>query len=73
MSVFRCEICGEPINPNDPNVWQAVHAWKRVAGERVSGKHGGSDFRNARPIQEWAHAGCLYLEKQGLLGQQAIV
>ena len=70
---LRCKICGDPIQPNDPNAWQAVHAWERVAHERSSGKHGGNDFRNAKPLQQFAHAGCLYLEKRGLLGQEQLV
>jgi len=71
--MFVCELCGEEINPNDPNVWQAVRAWKRVSGERGSGKHGGNDFRNAKPLQKWSHAGCLYLEKNGLLRQESLI
>jgi hypothetical protein len=72
-SPFRCEICGGQLNPNDPNVRQAVRGWQRMAGVRASGKHGGSDIENRRPLQEWAHGPCVTLEKSGLLGQESLV
>jgi len=71
--MITCAVCGDPVDPTDPNTWQGEHSWFRIAGERPSGRHGGRDHRNATPLQEWAHGGCLYLEKNGLLGQEQLV
>jgi len=69
----RCRICGDPVDPFHHQTWQLTLAYTRVAGVRVSGKHGGRDFRGPyHDQQEWAHDHCLDKARAGLLGQETI-
>lgn len=68
----RCAICCLPVDPTHHTTWQQTIAWKKVAGVRMSGKHGGVDVRGYRDQQVWAHGHCLDRQKAGLLGQEGL-
>lgn len=69
-----CPFCGRSVDPTDPNTWQRVTGWQRMAGIRASGKHGGSDIRLREPQQEWAHPACVTLTKDGIgVHQEALL
>lgn len=64
----RCELCGELVNPIDPNTHQRVTGWERraAAGSRKSG----SDIVCREQQQAFAHAHCVRRQKMGLSAQQ---
>jgi hypothetical protein len=61
-----CAFCGKPVNPASRLTWHRVVGWERHASIRVSGKHGGSDIVFREPRDEYAHDGCIQLEKAGV-------
>ena len=70
---YVCSFCHNPVDPTDAVNWQRIVGWGRTAGIRASGKQGGSDITLRETQQEWAHDGCIQLEKRALLGQAALL
>jgi hypothetical protein len=73
MIDIRCELCGEPVDPDNPGTWQAATVWRRSAGIRPSGKQGGSDSALPKWQQQWAHPWCVDKAQAGVLGQESLL
>jgi hypothetical protein len=61
-----CFYCGQPVDLQARSTLRRVVGWERVAGVRASGKHGGSDIRLRERLDEYAHEGCVALERAGV-------
>jgi hypothetical protein len=70
---FDCPLCHQPVDPDARGTMQRVVGWQQKAGTRESGKHGGSDIYMRRTMQEFAHAYCVRLARDGHLGQEALL
>jgi hypothetical protein len=68
-----CHFCEQPVDPGNHGTWQRMSGWQRIAGVRISGKHGGSDIRMRQPEQEWAHGACLDRAKSGRHNQGSLL
>jgi hypothetical protein len=63
-----CPLCGQPIDPSNPRVWQRVSGWEQKR------KGGGTNAIALRRVeQEWAHPGCIMLAKDGRIGQETLL
>lgn len=63
----RCGICGNEITPAQRHAqYQRIRGWERIAGIRVSGKHGGSDIALRERLDEFAHGPCVAALKMGV-------
>jgi hypothetical protein len=68
-----CPFCEKPVDPGSRYTMQRCVGWQRIAGVRASGKHGGSDIVMRETRQEWAHASCVKLAREGLLNQGSLL
>jgi hypothetical protein len=66
-----CTFCHQPVDPGSRYTYQRVTGWERKA-LNPSRKHG-SDIMLRESVEEWAHAPCVGLAKQGLLGQESLL
>jgi hypothetical protein len=73
MSEYRCEFCGEPVDPADRWVWHRVTGWERSLRTRTSGARGGSDIVMRERLEEFAHPSCVTLARDGLFAQESLL
>lgn len=59
MTDYRCELCGEPVDPTSRFTWHRVVGWER------KGKAGGSDIDLREKRDGWAHDFCVSLRQRG--------
>ena len=59
-----CPFCGEPVDPQASSTWRRIQGWEKKA-EGVT-RRSGSDITLREPLDEYAHAGCIALEKSGV-------
>jgi hypothetical protein len=60
--VVRCGICGRGLDPHDRTHYRRVQGWEHKAAHRK----GASDITLREPLDQWAHAGCVTLKKDGI-------
>ncbi len=56
--MVECELCGEPVDAQDRFTFHRMDGWER------KGKAGGSDIVNRQPLERYAHAHCVYKERE---------
>lgn len=67
-SGFKCELCGQPVDPYSRYTWHRVIGWER------KGAAGGSDIALREKRDGWAHPHCVSMAQQGhSVWQQKIV
>ena len=63
----RCPFCLDAVDPLDRFVWQKVVGWEQRR------QQGGTNHIALRePRDQWAHAHCVRLARQGHLGQERL-
>ena len=65
-----CTYCGVTLDPTSRSVYRRVVGWERIAGRRVSGKHGGSDISLREPRDQWACTHCIDRLRSGVAIEQ---
>jgi hypothetical protein len=70
LTVYCALGCGETINPRDSSVRQRMVGWGHKNIRRASGAHAGSDIENREWLDEFAHAHCVKMAKNGINTQQ---
>ena len=65
MSAFKCDLCGEPIDPTSTMTYQLCMGWvkKRSGG-------GANDVRLKKWGQRFAHDTCVDREARGVSSRQ---
>lgn len=58
----RCDLCGDPVDPNNVFTWHRIEGWAR------RGKAGGSDVALREPHSDGgvAHDHCVRRAQQGI-------
>jgi hypothetical protein len=68
-----CHFCGDPVNPDSRETWQATSCFSRSGRTRAGGSRGGTDRVEYRRLEIFACAFCIDRLKAGRLGQESLL